>query len=226
MDTNTNTCDVVIPYRKAHPDTELIYSLKSLQNLPHRHIYVVGDKPLWYKGNHIPIKERKWLKHHPIHNQEIKIRTACELAELSDEFILSNDDFFVMKPVKLKHYHRGLLLDQIQARKRKDQYTNSLIDAYDILRHMGIANPLSYELHVPMLLNRQKRLQLSYDMEKYFLKRKSPVMRSVYGNLYVRNSEYMDDVKNIDGYKDSTFLSTNETTFTGNIGKYIKLMLR
>lgn len=224
MDTNDYTCDVVIPYRTSYPDTELFFSLQSLDNTPHRDIYLVGDKPKWYEGKHLKPEKYQWLIHDPIHNVENKVRFACEQDELSENFILTNDDIFIIKSTTIKPFNRGLLIDHIAARKRHDRYKISLLQTYDILRHMGVDNPLSYELHIPMFMNKKKRLELSYDMEMYFKKGQSPLMRSIYGNIYFKDSEHMEDVKNTTNF-DNTYLSTDEASFKKDIGNHIKLML-
>ncbi len=226
MDTDTASCDVVIPYRKVTPDTELFFALKSWKNIPHRNIWIVGDKPDWYKGNHIPITEYKWNIHIPIHNQENKIRAACEHPDISDDFILSNDDFFIMKPTQLKLFNRGTLQQHISERQRRDQYQRSLQQTLEILHRQDIAEPLSFDLHIPMLLNKQKRLELSYAMEPKLNRGYMPLFRSLYGNLYPEPSEYMVDVKNIGNFTDSVYLSTSDKTFKTDIGDYIKSVLQ
>lgn len=226
MDTDTSTCDVVIPYKTSYPDTELFYSLRSFRNVRHRNIYLVGDKPSWYKGHHIEVEHYKWLNAYTVHNQENKIRAACELPELSENFILSNDDFFIMKPVILKQYHRGFLKDHIAQRNKRDQYQRSLVQTLELLNRMGIENPLSFELHVPMIMNKDKRLQLSYDMETWLKRGYIPLFRSLYGNLHIDNAEYMSDVKNVGDFENYTYLSTSEATFKGSIGNYIKQVIQ
>lgn len=226
MDTDTSTCDVVIPYKTSYPDTELFFSLKSFKNVRHRDIYLVGDIPSWYRGKHIQVSEYKWFNSYSVHNQENKIRAACLHNGVSADFILSNDDFFIMQPIELKQFNRGLLSDHIASRGKRDQYQKSLNQTLEILRTLGVDNPLSFELHVPMLFNKAKRLQLSYDMERWLKRGYMPLFRSIYGNLYITDSEYMEDVKNTDDYEGKIYLSTNEQTFKQNIGAYIKQMLK
>ena len=48
------------------------------------------------------------------------------------------------------------------------------------------------------------------------------MIRSYYGNRFGIESEYMEDVKNVQNYKELPIISTNEMTFAGEMGAYIK----
>jgi hypothetical protein len=52
---------------------------------------------------------------------------------------------------------------------------------------MGITDPLNYELHIPMVMNRQ--------LLKSLLKYKNSLWRSLYGNVYNVAGSEMEDVK-------------------------------
>jgi len=75
-------------------DEEIRYSLRSIekhmQDLDN--VYVVGERPDFLINiKHISCKDphgEKWKNAHH------KIMTACNLGELSEEFLLMNDDFF------------------------------------------------------------------------------------------------------------------------------------
>lgn len=75
---------------------EIRYSIRSLceNMLDLRNIYIVGEDPGFLKDfTHIPARDIfkvKWQ------NGYSKIRLAAGLPELSDEFLLMNDDFFML----------------------------------------------------------------------------------------------------------------------------------
>ncbi len=79
-------------------DNEIRYSLRSLQEhmADLGTVYVIGESVPFLPGVvHIPAKDiypKKWQ------NAMHKTLIACGLADLSDEFLLMNDDFFINEP--------------------------------------------------------------------------------------------------------------------------------
>lgn len=77
---------------------EIRFSVRSLQTHMEdlNDVYVIGEKPKRMPGvNHIPCEDKhkkKWQ------NAMEKTRRACEIEALSDEFLLMNDDFFMLAP--------------------------------------------------------------------------------------------------------------------------------
>ena len=76
---------------------ELRYSIRSMvANVPHDNLWVVGGKPSWYIGKHIPVKQSD----DKYDNARNNLKAIVESSEISDRFILVNDDFYVTKPIK------------------------------------------------------------------------------------------------------------------------------
>lgn len=99
-----------------------------------------------------------------------------------------------------------------------------LYHTYDKLGSYGIHEPLNYELHVPMIMNKL--------LLKRLLKYKLCLWRSLYGNLYEVGGTEMKDVKiykptskKFDGTtytdKDLTFLSSSDDYFD-SFQKFLK----
>lgn len=131
-----------------------------------------------------------------------------------------NDDFFILQPMKtIRNYHGGKLIDKIN--KYDDlmpssAYVKMLKATYDRLVKLGIPDPLDYELHVPMLMNKRK---LARSLTPGIL------WRSMYGNLNSVGGKKMKDVKvYISGpFKNNlsynlseheSFLSTDDSSFS------------
>ena len=117
---------------------ELRYSLRSIENLKEvNNVWVIGGKPNWYVGNHIPVQSSTKYTH-AITNLHVLTRQK----QISEEFILMNDDFFVIKPVdKLETYHEGLLLDKIikyQKFNPNSKYTNWLKKTHLFLKQLVV----------------------------------------------------------------------------------------
>jgi len=166
---------------------ELRYSIRSvIANMPPGKIWVVGGKPDWYIGNHIPVKQSMTKGRNAVNN----LLAICDSKEISDKFILMNDDFFAVKPINtIKYYHGGLLQDKIylyQDLQPTSSYTRSLEETHRRLLKLGIDNPLDYELHVPMpMLKANLRVAL----------KGNTLWRSTYGNLFHVLGKKITDVK-------------------------------
>jgi hypothetical protein len=215
--------DVVIPYRET-TSGELDYCIRSIQkNFPHNQIHVIGSRKIG------TIHERhKWVNRpSPYLETESKTIQACENLVTTEYFWLFNDDFFVMEPVdQSKVFHRELLTETISRRQHGDIYTRALKNTLLWLKRHGIREPVSYELHVPMLFNTKKRIEYN-EMLRTELKYRDILMRTVYGNMEKMGGEYMQDVKNPPDFIDMPYISTSDVTFRQEpIGKYIREKLK
>lgn len=196
---------------------ELRYSIRSLYaNYSNANVWVVGDKPDWYVGNYLHVPQTKTK----FNNVLESIRSVIDCKEISQSFVLMNDDFFILQPMKtIRNYHGGKLIDKIN--KYDDlmpssAYVKMLKATYDRLVKLGIPDPLDYELHVPMLMNKRK---LARSLTPGIL------WRSMYGNLNSVGGKKMKDVKvYISGpFKNNlsynlseheSFLSTDDSSFS------------
>ena len=166
---------------------ELRYSIRSVvKNMPKGNIWVIGGKPDWYIGNHIPVKQNLPKVRNAVKN----LTTICESDIISNSFILMNDDFFVIRPVKtVEYFNGGKLLDKIhqyEDLQPTSSYTRSLQETRSRLLKLGIEDPLDYELHVPMPMTKDR---LSKALKN------SSLFRSTYGNRYGVGGKTIKDVK-------------------------------
>lgn len=166
---------------------ELRYSIRSVvQNLPHKDIWVIGYKPKWYIGNFISV-ENTTTK---FENIRLALKTAAEDQRISNDFILMNDDFFIINPVKtVVPLHGGLLIDKINRYRDilgPNRYVTILENTYKFLIKSKIENPLDYDIHTPMPMNKNNVLKIIN--RKHF-------PRSLYGNIFNIGGELIKDVK-------------------------------
>lgn len=217
--------DIVWPYITSLNPKELEYSIKSVKYLEHNREIVVGDKPLFETSvEHVKPPIVRWSMLSPHHDVINKLNHVCAL-DISDDFIFMNDDFFVLSPAEVPVAHRGTLDEHIAGRRLNDAYTKHLKKTNEFLKSQGIKEPLSYELHLPIIYNKHKLKQL-YDTIIPMITHAAPMLtRSLYGNIYKMGGERMDDPKNPHNYLDKTFLSSNEKTFNGEMGDYIRSVL-
>ena len=168
---------------------ELRYSIRSVvKSFPDSNIWVVGGKPPWYIGDHIGVKQILTKYRNAIQN----LKAICNSNEISEEFILMNDDFYIIKNINsIKIYHGGLLLDKInlyQKLNSNSNYTRKLFATYKKIKSLGIESPLDYELHIPMVMEKKKLKQILENNDQF-------LWRSIYGNVFNIGGEQMEDVK-------------------------------
>jgi hypothetical protein len=188
--------DIVYPL-KTYPSQDLLYSVRSIaENLPHNKVFFAGGYPVWAKDViYVPTTQNghKWS------NAKGNINTACEWDMLSDDFILMNDDFYLMRPIdELKNYHNGIIKEMVK-RFPLSSYRKRLEKTQEYLESIGITEPVSFELHLPITYNKEKLkfVQTEHNPKGDY------ATRSIYGNLYLTEAEYLEkDVKKYD--KDHT----------------------
>jgi len=197
---------------------ELRYSIRSVvKNFPDANIWVVGGKPKWYIGNYVEVDQNKNKYTNALNN----LSAICKSTEISESFIFMNDDFFILKPFNLSDsFHGGLLSDKISRYKEltpDSGYVRKLNSTNEKLFRLKINNPLDYELHVPMLVEKSK---LNRIINKY----PDMLWRSLYGNIYKVGGKEIQDVKiysnpiyksrSFEINKDSVFASTEDYSFS------------
>lgn len=204
---DTKNLDIVYFVKDGLNNEELRLSLRSVDlNMPHKRVWIFGGCPT----NIVPdIRVRvdqtgrtKWDK---VRNM---YKMVCENKEVTDNFIMFNDDFFVMKPTEyLVPLYRGPLSKHIEALEtnRPSAYSNLL----KTVLHRLNGEPLSYELHVPFIFNKDKLLRMINSFPDI------RCTRTVYGHTYNIGGKRASDVKvfsvrpNFD-YKNTQFLSTDD----------------
>lgn len=216
--------DIVYILKNGETTDEIKYSIRSVcENFPYRKLWIYGGKSeVIMPDGYVEVKQtgnNKWEK---VNNT---IRLICQNDDITPDFWLFNDDFFVMKKIKKVDYMiGGTLWARAQKISRKfggrdSSYTNMLKDTARILRDNGY-DRLDYALHVPMLINRKKALATINRFPN------CPMFRSLYGNHHEVGGIIADDVKitsETEVPKDPVFISTDDNSFkSGKVGEYIR----
>jgi len=171
---------------------ELRYSLRSLKNIPHDKVVIIGEKPDWVTNiTFIPVPQTDTKKANVAKN----LRTAVDSELVSDNFLLMNDDFFFMKPLsEMPNINFGLMQDVINQYNLRypegSDYITSMIDLHKALIEAGYENPISYELHTPMHINKHIARSLFTEVTKPLYQ-----FRTYYGNYAKLGGETVSDVK-------------------------------
>lgn len=215
--------DIVYILKKDLPSEELKYSIRSVvENFPYNRIIFYCGCPEDIKPDvMVPFDQEGFGK---INKVIGTLKEVVKNKDISEDFWLFNDDFFILKP-----YESGLpwingdiysLIRKIEDEKKSSRYTDILRWTANNLKQWN-KNNLSYATHTPMLINREKaRIVLRNFVPPYSF-------RSVYGNYWEVPGEFHNDIKitELDKVPDDSyiFLSTNETSFNkGKVGEYIR----
>lgn len=190
---NESDVDVVIPCRTG-VNHELKWALRSIDaNLPHRNLWLINAAPIWYRGLLYQIPDPK-DKHHAT---DRALSSVVENDAISERFIWSNDDIYIMQPWDGRAvFHRGTIDEVIAiytAAGISSHYTTGMANTRDYLRGLGIDEPLSYELHAPMPMTKAGVVEMMRHKEAAGI---ALHKRTLYGNLNYNNvATYLEDAK-------------------------------
>ena len=218
--------DIVYVVKDSAYNEELQYSLRSVEkNFPHNRVWFFGGKPIGvYPDKQVLVNQIWRTKWDNVRNM---MRMIADNEEVTDDFVLFNDDFFVMKPIKTLPPYKWKTMESIckcveeQNNSKQSGYTKNLRAVARELEEFQFPTD-NYVLHLPMIFNKKKLLN-ALDV---FPNTKSP--RSVYGNMYLtKRAKTHKDVKIFRAWQtpseDADFLSTEDYAFkNGKAGEYIK----
>jgi hypothetical protein len=204
---------------------ELRYSIRSaIKNFPHKNVWVIGGRPSWYSGNFFRVANDAGK----FQNINKCISLIPSIGEISEDFVLMNDDFFLLSYIdEMPVYHGGLLQDKVNSyfELGSRNYSKLLLKTLNDLKRQGISNPIDYDIHVPMVMNKEK---LEQSINKAYFP------RSAYGNINQIGGELILDVKTY-GQKsplasrsynfltgDAEMVSTDDNSFINLYEKVLK----
>ena len=219
-----NMNDIVYILKNGIDPEELRYSVRSVvKNFPYRKIWFYGGLPEGIRPDKMvrveQTGETKWEK------VAGTLRMVCENDEITEDFWLFNDDFFIMKktedfPVAV----RGTLKDRVEGIAHKHGYLTKyglqLKATEEILKENGFGT-LDYTLHVPILVNRKIAIECLGAFPG------CPMFRSLYGNYAEIGGIAMQDVKitapEAAPTGEEQMLSTSDRSWKdGKVGEYIR----
>jgi hypothetical protein len=209
-----NKYSVLYVYKQTEDDgQELKHSLRSLKNIRNwdGKVFIAGDKPSWIKDV-IHIIPRATGSSH-MHDVEIKILAALDDDRLPDDFIYMNDDIYCTKRSSVKEFHKG----DLDGERQTSFYNKAKRATAKYLWSQGIDEPLDYDVHTPMIMNKAERRMVSIIVRPSL--RGIPLLpRSIYGNLYYKKPVYYEDRKTKgDELPEGDFISTQY--FTDELSK-------
>lgn len=188
--------DIVYPIKRTKDNKELIYSLRSLQYIKHNKIFIIGDLPDFPIVNINYIPSNALDSRYETTTNHIKV--ACHCKELSDDFILMNDDFYFLRPSTLEelNLNRGPLKEVVRFYHKNHnpltRYDRLVEQTYLHYKEIGQNDIISFELHTPMIINKNNFLSILPMLSSEAL---HCCKRTIYGNKFIKNSKSIEDVK-------------------------------
>ena len=220
--------DIVYVLKQGVRPDELRYSLRSVcKNFKYNTIWFYGGCPKGIVPDHyVNFKQtgrNKWER------ARSTFRAICENDEITPQFYLFNDDFYIMKPYDQETARVNGTIDmQIRRICNKHNggtsYTTRLRVSERALIEEDI-DTISYETHTPMLIDREKGLEL---LDVFNI---NATFRSAYGNYFQVGGVILHDSKIVDvdeePDKSIEILSSSDNSFkNGKIGQYIRNKFR
>jgi hypothetical protein len=168
---------------------------------------VVGHKPDWFTGHHIP-KEKARLKEVDIYEKVVEAGKVVPL------FLFANDDHFILRTDPIDYYYSRPLF----AKCSPDHYGQMCERTYKLF-----PDGMFYDIHVPMWIESNK-IPTCYDWSQEL------VFKSVYCNHNKVGGVQMDDCKipgfmpyeSIDKYcENRSFMSLGANAFSVAMRKWL-----
>lgn len=228
-----NNLDIVYVLKESNIIDDLRYSLRSLIN-------VTGYNKIWFVGycpnGTIPDgyirtaqTKNKWL------NSLDNVIAACKNNNITNDFILFNDDFFAINKVNLLtdlNLCCGTL-DQAILKfsvMNKSRWRDAHKQTKELLQKLQCKHFDNFAVHIPVMINRKKFLNMMNKSEviNHIGDYRLLSYRSVYGNLNWNNPKTIVDIKLekdediADKAMKRQWVSVRDNV-TNNLNKYPKL---
>ena len=217
----------IVYVTKDGENPELRYSLRSLENVGYGQVWIFGGAPSWINTPYAVQFVRNPQRGTPYSSTRSHIAAACAHPDVSDPFMLWNDDFFAMQPVGMAPYlHRGPLVDMLEeAHRHRTPWWNGIIEADVMLEKMGIENPLCYDIHTPIVVHKNDMMHAIRLAKK--ARHDTFALRTVYGNIANLGGTPINDPKMMhrnDLFPRGPWLSSRDNTFRSTVEPVLRYL--
>lgn len=205
--------DVVYVTRNGE-NPELRYSLRSLSNIDHNQVWVFGGLPAWLDTHVVNVRIRRQSPADPYGSVRGHIAAACNTPDVSDPFMLWNDDFYAMRYVgEIPPMHRGPLSKLVAEMEHLNTpWVRGLREVAEALSEW--TNPVSYDVHAPLIVHKNDmREALRWASSA---KNSAAHVRTFYGNLADLGGFEIEDPKLLrrnDPFPQGPWWSSSDYTF-------------
>ena len=144
---------------------ELRWSMRSVKRFyPNSTLWLVGDKPGWYAGNHIAVERVPQQSRRGFRDVLNKIKTACEDSRIADDFIWMMDDIYLIQYVsaeemKTPRYRGKQHKRRVSSQKRSNGWLELKRESFNAIKEKGLPT-FDYCTHLPQYINKAKWLAM------------------------------------------------------------------
>lgn len=178
----TDHTSVVFPYCKEFAQgKELLYALRSwYKNCCFQANFVVnGDKEDWF-SEEICFIECPRVSDNPSVDTYHKLKVALESDKVTDNFVWTNDDIYVLQPIDLSHIQLPKVIGLLDISKYRGFYRENMQRTIDCLNQLGAACQ-NYGTHTPVMFNKASWLGLIAKLDEQITQ--GMLYTSIYFNL-------------------------------------------
>ena len=153
---------VVIPYCKEYAQgNELLFALRSWcrnARFPFR-IVVIGDAEDWMDRGNLTLTECPRVSDIPSVDTLHKLWVAVNAPEVTESFIWTNDDIYLMNPVSMPHILLPKVLGTLNPAAYNGHYRAAMERTIEMLTEAGLPL-LNYGTHTPVMFEKQRLAEL------------------------------------------------------------------
>jgi hypothetical protein len=206
---------------------ELRYSLRTLANVEHDRVWIFGGAPTWINQDVVTFRKRM-QGGTPYSSTRGHIQAACSTTEVSDPFVLWNDDFFAMHHVgEVPIYHRGPMEPLLEKyATMKTPWGKGLRETAAAMEKRGLlAGALSYDVHLPLIVHKaemREALRLAKGIHTDAIH-----LRTLYGALAgFGGVEHHDPklMRRSDPFPRGAWLSSSDDTFRSTVEPVLRYL--
>lgn len=215
----------VVYVNKDGENLELRYSLRTLKHVTHRRVWIFGGAPVWIDPETVH-HVKQMQKGSPYRSTRSHISAACGTPEVSDPFMLWNDDFFAMQKVgKMPLLHRGPIGGVMERYANvKTLWAKGLRETAAMLEEKGLGS-ISYDLHVPLIVHKEPMREALRWAEK--ARNDAIHTRTLYGNLADLGGTFIADPKmsrRSAPFPEGPWLSSSDDTFRSSVEPVLRYL--
>lgn len=174
---------VVIPYCKEFAQgRELLFALRSWYEktcFP-ANLVIIGDREDWF-GEEIFVIEHQRTSDNPQIDTMEKLKLAIESPEVTERFIWTNDDIYLVNRISLAHIELPKVLGELKPEKFKGAYAENMSRTVMLLDKSGLPK-LNYGTHTPVLFEKFKLVEM---LERFPEAESGVLFSSLYFNSQV-----------------------------------------
>ena len=180
---------VVIPYlhvlAKQSGGEEIRYAIRSWEKhmKDDFEIVIVGDKPAWFTGGHIPCKPIRGMTFARAFDIALKLELAVNSPLISEQFIYTYDDIYLIDDCMLKDFEIIRAIGILKPETKASATWQRLLDATKKLLPTPVYN---YETHCPRVF---KKEWLARILKAYNLMRNALLVSTLYYNEFYEKPE-------------------------------------